>query len=347
MQENSYLSTAELIEELRISRATIYRMIREGMPHIQFGRDKQFNLAEVKAWVETRQRGVGALTPGTDMDNNTLALTFKCSTQGGMRRSNTTHTLVVISDRSNLKNVYDDNWLNNILYYTGMGLTGDQVLEGNQNKTLYESIENGIKVYLFEVFTPGVYTFIGQVALAAEPFQTDEEDQEGNLRKVWKFPLKVVGTSYTIPEKTLAETYNKKEKLAKKLDINELKKRAALASKSTKDLKYRAVKENNEERSNARTITSTTYDRNPYISEYVKRLANGICQLCEKEAPFKDTKGELFLETHHVDWLSEGGDDTIENCAALCPNCHRKMHYLILAEDVKKLKIVAKKNAEI
>jgi len=25
--------------------------------------------------------------------------------------------------------------------------------------------------------------------------------------------------------------------------------------------------------------------------------------------------------------LSEGGEDTLENAIALCPNCHRKMHY--------------------
>lgn len=31
-----------------------YRMIREGIPYTQFDRDKQFNLDEVKAWVETR-----------------------------------------------------------------------------------------------------------------------------------------------------------------------------------------------------------------------------------------------------------------------------------------------------
>ncbi|WP_439876886.1 HNH endonuclease (plasmid) [Bacillus mycoides] len=179
------------------------------------------------------------------------------------------------------------------------------------------------------------------------PIQAEEEDQKGNLRKVWKFPLQLVGAAYTIPKKVLAATYNKKVKQAKKMDIKELKKRARLVPKSTKDLKIRAEKASKGNQKSSRTITTTTYDRNQFISEYVKRLANGICQLCEKEAPFKDTHGEPFLETHHVDWLSNGGEDTIENCAALCPNCHRKMHYLILPEDVKKLKAVAKKNAEI
>jgi len=68
-----------------------------------------------------------------------------------------------------------------------------------------------------------------------------------------------------------------------------------------------------------------------------KRRANGFCQLCEEPAPFKDKKGEPFLESHHIVWLSKGGDDTIENTVALCPNCHRKMHSLNLKSDINHL----------
>ncbi|HFP6123158.1 TPA: HNH endonuclease, partial [Enterococcus faecium] len=28
------------------------------------------------------------------------------------------------------------------------------------------------------------------------------------------------------------------------------------------------------------------YKRNPFVSEYVKRLAKGICQLCQEKGPF-------------------------------------------------------------
>jgi hypothetical protein len=43
----------------------------------------------------------------------------------------------------------------------------------------------------------------------------------------------------------------------------------------------------------------------------------------------------LFFESHHIVWLFKGGDDTIENSTALCPNCHRKMQSLNL-KSVKK-----------
>ena len=51
--------------------------------------------------------------------------------------------------------------------------------------------------------------------------------------------------------------------------------------------------------------------------------------------------GEPYLETHHIVWLSEGGEDSIENTVALCPNCHRKMHVVNLQEDIDKLNRIA------
>ena len=79
------------------------------------------------------------------------------------------------------------------------------------------------------------------------------------------------------------------------------------------------------------------------MAEYTKRRANGICQLFEEIAPFKDKKGNPYLENHHIIWLANGGEDTIENTVALCPNCHHKMHSLNLKEDVKKLQDIASK----
>ena len=65
-----------------------------------------------------------------------------------------------------------------------MGLEGDQDIDGAQNKTLSESQTNGVEVFLFEVFDAGNYIFRGQVELADEPYQEDQPDRNGNLRKV-------------------------------------------------------------------------------------------------------------------------------------------------------------------
>ena len=79
------------------------------------------------------------------------------------------------------------------------------------------------------------------------------------------------------------------------------------------------------------------FQRDQFISEYAKRRADGKCQLCGKTAPFYNKKGQPYLESHHVIWLSEGGEDSVDNVVALCPNCHRKMHILNDPEDVKYL----------
>ena len=87
-----------------------------------------------------------------------------------------------------------------------------------------------------------------------------------------------------------------------------------------------------------RDVTSSVYVRDPFVAEHAKRRAKGICQLCGQPAPFWDQKGRPYLESHHIEWLSQGGADTTDNTAALCPNCHKKMHIVNDPEDVQKLR---------
>ena len=125
---------------------------------------------------------------GAIVSNAVMTEAFKVGNMGGMRRSKTTGTLVLISD--NTKGLYHDKWHDGILHYTGMGIIGDQVLRDNQNKTLAESDTNGVEVHLFEVDTSGKYTYQGVVKFAGEPYQETQPDDNGDPRKVWIFPLK-------------------------------------------------------------------------------------------------------------------------------------------------------------
>jgi hypothetical protein len=70
------------------------------------------------------------------------------------------------------------------------------------------------------------------------------------------------------------------------------------------------------------------FDRNPYVVWKVLNDAKGICAKCNKPAPFnRKVDGSPYLEVHHKIPLADGGDDTVENAEALCPNCHREKHY--------------------
>lgn len=102
---------------------------------------------------------------------------------------------------------------------------------------------------------------------------------------------------------------------------------------SIEQVKSKAIQQSSYEPKRYET-SSGSYVRNRYVSEYAKRRANGICQLCGQPAPFMDGNGEPYLEAHHVKWLGDGGSDSIDNTVALCPNCHRKMHSLNLPADV-------------
>jgi 5-methylcytosine-specific restriction enzyme A len=85
-----------------------------------------------------------------------------------------------------------------------------------------------------------------------------------------------------------------------------------------------------------RPTRADDYVRNPYVAAYVKRMANGKCDLCQNPAPF-EKDGQPFFHCHHVLWLARGGPDIIQNAVALCPNCHEMMHQLDRKTDVVRL----------
>lgn len=87
-----------------------------------------------------------------------------------------------------------------------------------------------------------------------------------------------------------------------------------------------------------RQSSTVTYYRNPIIAKAAKERAGGICQLCGMPAPFDDKDGNPYLESYHIVWLSQGGEDTVEDTVALCPNCHKRMHVLNEDRAVRVLK---------
>lgn len=262
------------------------------------------------------------LRAGDQLTNVDLVAVFRCGNSGGMRRSHVTNTLLIVSDPT--KGMYLDEWRDGVLHYTGMGLRGSQSLEGNQNLTLAQSRENGVNVHLFEVHQAGVYTYEGRVELVADPYQARQPDADGKIRAVWMFPLKRIDGEdlLPLPQSSLKKVAQRQRQEALRLTDDEITARAQLRSRPA----------------SSRTTTSIAYIRDEYVAEYARRRAAGVCELCDQPAPFVDRNGEPHLESHHVVWLARGGEDSIANTVALCPNCHRKMHILDLPADQKKLR---------
>jgi hypothetical protein len=73
-------------------------------------------------------------------------------------------------------------------------------------------------------------------------------------------------------------------------------------------------------------ITSSVYNRQRSVRDAALARAKGICEYCG-EPGFVTTGDYLYLETHHITPLSEGGHDAIDNVISLCPNDHMLAHF--------------------
>jgi 5-methylcytosine-specific restriction protein A len=88
---------------------------------------------------------------------------------------------------------------------------------------------------------------------------------------------------------------------------------------------------------------ASSFLRDPQVTAWVRSRANGICELCNNVAPFSNKFGDPYLEVHHIKFLAQGGKDIIENCVALCPNCHREAHH---SKNIKKVALKLEKITE-
>lgn len=71
------------------------------------------------------------------------------------------------------------------------------------------------------------------------------------------------------------------------------------------------------------------------IKAYVLGRADGCCEYCREDAPFRTEKGQPYLECHHILRLADSGPDSPYNVIGICPNCHRRAHF---ASDRRKIK---------
>lgn len=136
-----------------------------------------------------------------------LISAFKGSFMRGMNYCSKTNTLVLISKHTTSR-IYGDEFVNDSLIYTGEGLIGDQKYNG-ANKRLEESVESKLPVHLFIVRESGKYIYYGLVRKCGESYYDYEEDINGEVRKVIKFPL--VRTSNEEFAYNLSDKYKPKE----------------------------------------------------------------------------------------------------------------------------------------
>lgn len=105
----------------------------------------------------------------------------------------TDNTVVLISSigKASGNFVYHDKWTADGDYlYSGEGKTGDQTMTKG-NLAIRDAARNGKKIHLFVKFSPQEYYYQGVFELVDYTYE-DEKDENGNIRKEYKFRLRKV-----------------------------------------------------------------------------------------------------------------------------------------------------------
>lgn len=121
-----------------------------------------------------------SLKPNQTISNKEMQEIFGCGNMGGMRKSNLTNSLVLISDYT--KNLYEDRWIENTLHYTGMGKRGDQTL-CSQNKTLYYSNENGVLIYLLKCLSLKDILSVEEYVFLVHLIKKNNQTKKGKIER--------------------------------------------------------------------------------------------------------------------------------------------------------------------
>lgn len=318
---NKQLTVDEVIKECQISRSTLYRLLNEGLPYVQVGvRSKLFDVDVVKEFIANRERGI-KLKPGEIISKTELPSIFYCSSTGEVRRSNRQNALLIISNKNSQK-LFGDYWDGNTFNFV---LT-NQGSDFQYCKDLDYAIERSATIYLFETFKDDELIYRGNIKPLNKEITTQviiniSENSDEKLyidKKIYVFEL--INNNVLISEEVIELQDDKLFESIIKDEENILKTKAQL----------------NEGINSKRLVSKIKYERNVYVAQYILKKADGICMLCNQKGPFL-VKGMPYLEVHHIIPVSKGGLDTIDNCVALCPNCHKRMHILNDKEDIKYL----------
>lgn len=194
-----------------------------------------------------------------------------------------------------------------VFSYTGQGQLGDMTFTLG-NKAVRDHAKDGRALHLFEdTSTSGVKRYLGEFALANYSVRQGP-DKQGAIRSVIIFHLAKVTTGS--PEIHPSTEGEKSEPI------------------SLEDARQRAVAACSSGSGSAGTqAVRTIYERSKAVRDYVLLRSNGLCEGCGKPAPFTGKDGKAYLEAHHTQRLSDGGVDHPRYVAALCPTCHREIHY--------------------
>jgi 5-methylcytosine-specific restriction protein A len=236
------------------------------------------------------------------------------SAQSGISSSAMTDAIFLFTGDSGQQYGYKDGPTldddGNVIYlYTGEGQAGDmQFTRGNLS--IAEHSASGRALHLFHALGKSLpCRYLGEYVYAGHEIKIGK-DKNLNDRKVIVFHLVSVVDAERFEDFIDApgnETSTAENNLA------EARKRALAAINTANPGDKHGVR--------------NLYKRSRAVREYVLLRAKGICESCGKPAPFQRVNGSPYLEPHHTTRVSDGGPDHPAYVGAICPTCHREIHY--------------------
>ena len=212
---------------------------------------------------------------------------------------------------------YNDRLGFDYLDYVGEGQVDDmQMTKGN--RAIASHVKDGRALHVFQMMGKGKpCKYLGEFACASES-RDRGVDRNGKMRSVIVFQL--IPVSHTLHcELEDPEDLDEDDSTAtqgKPADLPGLREAAIAACHPGGP------------NSDPKESVRLAYGRSNCIKRYVLARAQGHCELCDAPAPFNRKRNRTpYLEPHHINRLSDGGLDHPMYVGAICPTCHRLIHY--------------------
>lgn len=207
---------------------------------------------------------------------------------------------------------------------------------------LYSSVvkKNVIKAYLFEGLSHRALDekFIGLDPVKSKGYQSmgilhflglRNEHKNFFAKQTLDYAISTLEKIGTFDSLLIARYLNDSNVIldAKKIE-NEFQNELELSKRISTEKRQQKLKQLQNVTSERIEVITVVFKRNPDVVIEVLNRANGICEKCHNKAPFlRKSDRSPYLEVHHKIRLADGGNDTVENAIALCPNCHREAHF--------------------
>jgi 5-methylcytosine-specific restriction enzyme A len=269
-------------------------------------------LRSLNFFIQETPHPATALVAGRTYLRKNLIKLYGGQLQGGIWTPKEFPVVFLFSGGSGKLYGYQDGWTQDDFFeYTGEGQSGDMKFRGG-NKAIRDHRADGRDLMLFTDLGKGKGVRFEGLFECASWREMDGFDKERRPRKIIVFDLVRVGAAAASES---AQTTADAVPLSRPITSIDSLRRSAYTAAANSVAGRRA--------GNAKC---SWYERCQTVREYVLARAKGVCEACDKDAPFCKRDGTPYLEPHHTTRLADEGLDHPKAVGAICPTCHRRIH---------------------